>query len=62
MRPVTWDAERRFHLGDVYLELGRKEDALEMYRQGLSLFGEDEESELKTILQEKLQLLEKQEE
>lgn len=50
------------HLGDVYLELGRTNDALDAYRKGLDAFEEDEDSELKAILQEKLQLLEKQEE
>ncbi len=48
------------HLGDVYLELGRKDDAIEVYRKGLNSFEDDEESELKKVLQEKLQLLEKQ--
>ena len=48
------------HLGDVYLELGRKDDAIEVYRKGLNSFEDDEESELKKALQEKLQLLEKQ--
>jgi tetratricopeptide (TPR) repeat protein len=48
------------HLGDVYLELGRKDDAIEVYRKGLNSFEDDEESELKKALQEKLLLLEKQ--
>jgi tetratricopeptide (TPR) repeat protein len=50
------------HLGDVYLELSRKTDAMEMYRKGLAMFEEDEGSELKKTLQEKLQLLESQDE
>ena len=48
------------HLGDVYLELNRKDDAIEVYRKGLNSFEDDEKSELKKVLQEKLQLLEKQ--
>jgi len=49
------------HLGDVYLELGRKDDAVEAYRKGLATFEEDDqESELRKALQEKLRLLETQ--
>lgn len=55
------EAEVFDHLGDVYMELGRKEDALQSYRQGLELFGDDEEDKLKTLMQQKLKLLEQQE-
>jgi len=48
------------HLGDVYLELGLKSDAIEAYRKGISMFDENEESDLKKAMQEKLQLLENQ--
>ncbi len=48
------------HLGDVYLELGRRDDAVKSYTTGLSKFEENDESELKKAMQEKLYLLQEQ--
>jgi tetratricopeptide (TPR) repeat protein len=46
------------HLGDVYLELGRRGDAIDTYLKALATFeDDDEESELRDVLREKLQLL-----
>ncbi|MCL7489665.1 MAG: tetratricopeptide repeat protein [Desulfobulbaceae bacterium] len=50
------------HLGDVYLELGRRGDAIDAYLKALAaLEDDDQESELRDVLREKLQLLQSRE-
>lgn len=55
--PVMFD-----HLGDVYLELGRKQDALKAYEKAIYLFGEREDEGAIKVLEEKIKLLDDQEE